>query len=199
VHHLARRLPEPILRRTDRAASTFVQEVEHGGGVDRRQTASRVATTAGSYDDGASRPDARVSNCACRRLSTCNIPTQLTLALGPDILLFLGTMALMLWAAWRPDSREHQRNVGRASLVLVLATMAAVIGYQVAHVTAGPGVIAVDAFRWASDLIFLTATLRHDRAEHRLQRARGYRRRRVPRDGPVCDVGMMLLAAAATS
>lgn len=39
--------PEPILRRTDRAASTFVQEVEHGGGVDRRQTASRVATTAG--------------------------------------------------------------------------------------------------------------------------------------------------------
>lgn len=88
-----------------------------------------------------------------------HIPTQLTLALGPDILLFLGTMALMLWAAWRPDSREHQRNVGRASLVLVLATMAAVIGYQVAHVTAGPGVIAVDAFRWASDLIFLTATL----------------------------------------
>ena len=87
-----------------------------------------------------------------------HIPLQLTLALGPDILLFVGTMGLMLWAAWRPDSREHQRHVGQASLVLVLATMAMVIAYQVAHVTAGPGVIAVDAFRWVSDLIFLAAT-----------------------------------------
>jgi NADH-quinone oxidoreductase subunit M len=34
--------PEPILRRTDRAASAFVQTVEHGGGSGRR-TASRVA------------------------------------------------------------------------------------------------------------------------------------------------------------
>jgi NADH-quinone oxidoreductase subunit N len=87
-----------------------------------------------------------------------HIPSQLTLALGPDVVLFVGTMALMLWAAWRPDSREHQRNVGRASLALVFVTMAAVVGYDLAHVSAGPGVIAVDAFRWASDLIFLAAT-----------------------------------------
>jgi NADH-quinone oxidoreductase subunit N len=87
-----------------------------------------------------------------------HIPWQLTLALGPDVVLFIGTAVLMLWAAWRPDSREHQRNVGRASLALVFVTMAAVVGYDLAHVTAGPGVIAVDAFRWASDLIFLAAS-----------------------------------------
>jgi len=87
-----------------------------------------------------------------------HIPMQLTLALGPDVLLFVGTVGLLLWAGWRPDSRAHQRDVGRASLALVFATMAVVIGYQLAHVTAGPGVIAVDAFRWASDLIFLAAT-----------------------------------------
>src|SRR5580704_13833535 len=34
--------PQPILRRTDRAAAAFVQTVEHGGGSSRR-TASRVA------------------------------------------------------------------------------------------------------------------------------------------------------------
>jgi NADH-quinone oxidoreductase subunit M len=39
--------PEPILRRTDRAASTFVQEVEHGGGVDKSGGSGRMASTAG--------------------------------------------------------------------------------------------------------------------------------------------------------
>jgi NADH-quinone oxidoreductase subunit M len=34
--------PAPILRRTDRAAAAFVQEVEHGGSTNRR-AASRVA------------------------------------------------------------------------------------------------------------------------------------------------------------
>lgn len=86
------------------------------------------------------------------------VPLQLSLALGPDLLLAVGAMALMLWAAWRPDSREHQRAVGRASLVLVAATMAAVIGYHLSHLTAGPGIIAVDGFRWAADLLFLVAT-----------------------------------------
>jgi len=37
--------PAPILRRTDRAAATFVQEVEHGGGIDRGS--SRVASASG--------------------------------------------------------------------------------------------------------------------------------------------------------
>jgi NADH-quinone oxidoreductase subunit N len=88
-----------------------------------------------------------------------HVPLQLTWALGPDLVLAVGAMVLMLWAAWRPESVEHQRAVGRASLVLVGLTMVTVVAYQAAHVTAGPGIVAVDTFRWASDLIFLVATL----------------------------------------
>ena len=46
------------------------------------------------------------------------IPAQLTLALVPDLVLMGGAMMLLLWAAWRPDSDEHQRRVGIASIVL---------------------------------------------------------------------------------
>ncbi len=84
-------------------------------------------------------------------------PAQLMAALGPDIVLVVGAIALMLWAAWRPDGPRHQRAVGIASLWVVGATIAAVLYYARAHYTAGPGVIAVDSFRWTADLIFLGA------------------------------------------
>ncbi len=84
------------------------------------------------------------------------IPSQLTAALLPDLLLMGGAMLLMLFAAWRPDSDAHQRTVGFASLGLVAATMAAVVWMAVRGDTAEPGgVIAVDRFRWMVDLVIL--------------------------------------------
>ena len=41
-----------------------------------------------------------------------SIPAQLMGALGPDIVLMVGAMVLMLVAAWKPESAAHQRAVG---------------------------------------------------------------------------------------
>ncbi len=92
------------------------------------------------------------------------VPAHLTAALGPDLLLMAGALALMLWAAWRPESIEHQRSVGMAAIALVVATIAAVAYYwwQTYHgvyVATPAGVIAVDNFRWAADIVFLLGTL----------------------------------------
>ena len=83
------------------------------------------------------------------------IPTQLSIALGPDLLLMLGAMVLLLFAAWRDESAEHQRSVGVASLVLTVITLVATIWYLYRGNTAGPGPIAVDNFRWMADIIIL--------------------------------------------
>ncbi|MGH7718627.1 MAG: NADH-quinone oxidoreductase subunit N [Gemmatimonadaceae bacterium] len=88
-----------------------------------------------------------------------SVPSQLTAALTPDLLLVGGAMLLLLWAAWRPESDEHQRRIGVASIALCLLTAGAVIWFEVRDVTAGPGVIAVDSFRWTADLLFLLATV----------------------------------------
>jgi NADH-quinone oxidoreductase subunit N len=87
------------------------------------------------------------------------IPAELTAALGPDLVLVIGAIGVILWAAWRPDSERHQRQCGLASMAVVLATMAAVIVAWVGGATASPGIIAVDPFRWASDMIVLIAAL----------------------------------------
>jgi NADH-quinone oxidoreductase subunit N len=85
-------------------------------------------------------------------------PAHLALALTPDLLLFAGAMLLMLYAAWRPDSAEHQRRVGIVSLVLVVLTLVAVIMFAMGGFeTSGAGVIAVDPFRWAANVVFLLA------------------------------------------
>ena len=87
-------------------------------------------------------------------------PRQLTGALGPDLILMVGAMVLMLYAAWAPDSDAHQRRVGIGSIVLTLITLAAVVIYWERGWTSTPnGVIAVDNFRWAADVIVLLATL----------------------------------------
>ena len=86
------------------------------------------------------------------------LPGGLTLALAPDLILMVGAMVLMLWAAWRPESARHQRSVGIAALVLTVITAAAVIWFAASGATAKPGVVAVDGFRWGADLIFLLAT-----------------------------------------
>ncbi|HEX6051477.1 MAG TPA: NADH-quinone oxidoreductase subunit N [Gemmatimonadaceae bacterium] len=85
-------------------------------------------------------------------------PLGLTFALTPDLVLIGGAMMLMLWAAWRPDSAQHQRAVGIGALVLTAITAGVVVVFAVREYTTGPGIVAVDAFRWAADLIFLLAT-----------------------------------------
>jgi NADH-quinone oxidoreductase subunit N len=86
------------------------------------------------------------------------LPGGLTLALAPDLILLVGAMALMLWAAWRPDSVAHQRSVGIGALVVTVITAGAVIWFAISGATAGPGIVAVDGFRWSADVIFLIAT-----------------------------------------
>jgi NADH-quinone oxidoreductase subunit N len=86
------------------------------------------------------------------------LPGGLTLALVPDLILIGGAMALMLWAAWKPDSASHQRAVGIGALLLTGITTAAVIWFAISGWTAKPGVVAFDGFRWGADLIFLLAT-----------------------------------------
>src|SRR5689334_23413059 len=87
-----------------------------------------------------------------------SLPSGLTLALAPDLILMAGAMILMLWAAWRPDSASHQRSVGLGALVVTLITAVAVVWFAVSGAHALPGVVAIDGFRWGADLIFLLAT-----------------------------------------
>ena len=86
-------------------------------------------------------------------------PWHLTLALGPDIVLCVGAMALMLYAAWRPDSPQHQRRVGLWAMTVAVLGLVAVIVAASFRMTSTGGPIAVDNFRWASDLVFLLATV----------------------------------------
>ena len=82
-------------------------------------------------------------------------PSQLMIALGPDLVLLLGSMILLLFAGWRRESVAHQRAVGAASLVLIVLTVAATIFYMSRGLSAGDGPIAIDNFRWLADLVFL--------------------------------------------
>jgi NADH-quinone oxidoreductase subunit N len=87
-----------------------------------------------------------------------SIPLHLTLALVPDLILMGGAMALLIWAAWKPDSDRHQRSVGMASIALAIITMAAVFVF-IGRYDVGPGPIAFDNFRWEMDLIILLGTI----------------------------------------
>jgi NADH-quinone oxidoreductase subunit N len=87
-----------------------------------------------------------------------SLPLHLTIALVPELILIVGAMLLMLWAAWRPDSDRHQRSVGAASLAVAALTLAACIWYM-GRFTATPGALAVDNFRWAADVVILLGTI----------------------------------------
>ncbi len=86
-----------------------------------------------------------------------SVPSQLLAALLPDLVLMVGSMAVMLYAAMRHDSAEHQRSVGMASLGVLGAATVALLYMAVRGDGAGAGVIAVDGFRWAVDLVLLVA------------------------------------------
>jgi len=70
----------------------------------------------------------------------------------------VGAMLLLLVAVWRTESPAHDRFVGGLSLLLCTAAAGAVIWMVLSGATAGPGLIAVDRFRWATDLLILLAT-----------------------------------------
>jgi len=88
-----------------------------------------------------------------------SVPLQLTIALGPDLLLMAGAMLLLLWAAWRPDGAAHQRNVALAAMLLAAVTAGAAWWYLFQGYTAAPGPIAVDNFRWMADIVILLGTV----------------------------------------
>ena len=88
-----------------------------------------------------------------------SVPSQLIGAFAPDMLLMAGAMALLLWAAWRPESEAHQRSVGVASIVLCVTVIIAIAFYIARGASSLPGIIAVDNFRWTADIIFLVATI----------------------------------------
>ncbi|MDQ8154339.1 MAG: NADH-quinone oxidoreductase subunit N [Gemmatimonadota bacterium] len=123
-------------------------------------------------------------------------PSQLMQAFGPDLLLMAGAMALMLWAAWRPESHEHQRAVGQASLVLIAATIGLTLWFSTRGLQSTLGVIAVDNFRWATDLVCLLGAF----GAIALGMEYNVRERIMPAESHVlvlfATAGMMVLAAA---
>ncbi|MBC7897535.1 MAG: NADH-quinone oxidoreductase subunit N [Cytophagaceae bacterium] len=88
-----------------------------------------------------------------------SVPMQLSTALLPDLLLFAGAMVLMLYAAGRPESEATQRKVGMGALGLCIAILVAVVVVAAQGWSSGPGVIAVDSFRWSSNVVFLIGAI----------------------------------------
>src|SRR5688572_23185691 len=86
-------------------------------------------------------------------------PLELTFALAPDLLLIAGTMVLLLVSAWGTESAKRQRTVGRWSIALCVVTVAVVVYMWWAGHTATRGVIAVNPFRWATDVLILLGAI----------------------------------------
>ena len=86
-------------------------------------------------------------------------PLHLTMALAPDLVLMAGTMLLLLTSAWGAETPQRQRAVGRWSIALCVLTLAGVIYMWWAGYTATRGVIAVDQFRWATDVLILLGAI----------------------------------------
>jgi NADH-quinone oxidoreductase subunit N len=86
-------------------------------------------------------------------------PADLMSALLPDLVLMVGAMGVMLFAAFQPESDKHQRTAGIASIVILLVTLGAVLFMAATNPGSGAGAIAVDRFRWTADVIFLLAAL----------------------------------------
>jgi NADH-quinone oxidoreductase subunit N len=84
---------------------------------------------------------------------------QLIAAFTPDIILMVGAMVLMLWAAWGPESDDRQRTISIAGIGVCVISAATVLFFMVKGYTATSGPIAVDNFRWVADLVFLAATM----------------------------------------
>ena len=88
-----------------------------------------------------------------------SIPSHLSAALLPDLILMGGAMLLLLWAVWRRESATHQRSVGVLSIGLCVATLVAVLLMMFDRPSASDGPIAVDNFRWMVDVVVLLGTI----------------------------------------
>lgn len=88
-----------------------------------------------------------------------SLPSHLIAALTPDIVVMVGAMLLMLWAAWGPDSDDRQRSIGIAAIGVCVISAATIVYFMATGATAGKGPIAVDNYRWIADLVFLLATI----------------------------------------
>jgi NADH-quinone oxidoreductase subunit N len=86
-------------------------------------------------------------------------PLDLTMALAPDLVLMTGAMLLLLMSAWGNESPQRQRSVGRWSIFVCLLTLGAVIYMWSGGYSATRGPIAVDAFRWATDILILLGAI----------------------------------------
>jgi NADH-quinone oxidoreductase subunit N len=88
-----------------------------------------------------------------------SIPAQLAGALLPDLILVIGAMLLLLFAAWGRETMGRARATGILTIVVCAASFAAVVWLWRGQASASSGIIAVDAFRWATDCIVLAATI----------------------------------------
>ena len=86
-------------------------------------------------------------------------PLDLTIALAPDLLLMAGAMILLLASAWGSETPQRQRSVGRWSIALCVLTLAGVIYMWQAAYSGTRGAIAVDPFRWATDVLILLGAI----------------------------------------
>ncbi|MGH7634692.1 MAG: hypothetical protein ACRENC_13240, partial [Gemmatimonadaceae bacterium] len=88
-----------------------------------------------------------------------SLASQLAAALAPDLLLMAGAMLLLLVAVWHEESVATARSIGVLSIALCVATAAVIVWMMTRGATATPGIIAVDNFRWVTDLIVLIGTI----------------------------------------
>jgi len=86
-------------------------------------------------------------------------PGSLLTALTPDLVLGVGTLIIVLVAAWRRSSDEHQFRVGTLSVGLLVLTLAVVGWSAYATPSIDQGIIATDNFRWAVDAIILVGAI----------------------------------------
>ncbi|MGZ8491015.1 MAG: NADH-quinone oxidoreductase subunit N [Gemmatirosa sp.] len=86
------------------------------------------------------------------------VPSALLTALLPDLIVMGGAMLLLLWGVSRPEESSG-RPVAVGALGVCLAAIAAIGWMGVNGVSAAPGVIAIDNFRWAADLVILVGTM----------------------------------------
>ncbi len=88
-----------------------------------------------------------------------SLPVDLSLAIAPELILLAGAMILLLYAAWQRESAAHSRRVAAGSMIVATVALAAVAWFAASDLTASTGPVAVDRFRWGSDVILLLATI----------------------------------------
>lgn len=86
------------------------------------------------------------------------VPSALLTALVPDLIVMGGAMLLLLWGVWRPEGAPG-RPVAIGAIGVCLAALAGIGWMSLNGITAAPGVIAIDNFRWAADVVILVGTI----------------------------------------